>query len=252
VSFVPPDAHSKNKGSLFAQTLEAIRTFVRDELDDCLPCRVEAVNGAMVNVQILPLMILSDGSSMARKVIEDVPIVFSGTNRAMLRFDVAVGDIGLLKASDRDLTLVLQMMAEAIPNTLRRHSFSDSFFIPYELREFSPVSGDAVIQSRDGVRHVSIEPDSVRVAVGENTVVVTDSDIVTTANGNTVELSGYELKATVSGSTITFNSSSFSVSLSGGTMAFDGTTLTINGVDVGPMHTHTTTSSGDPTSPVLP
>lgn len=220
--FTPPVARAASTGSLLAQTLDTLRAFVRDELDDCIPCRVEEVTETgTVNVQILPLMILSDGTTMARTPLLDIPVQWPGCQTALIRFNLQPGCLGLLKATDRDITLILQQMAEARPNTLRRHSFSDAFFIPADFREFTEGgTGDVVIQMRDGANHISMGAD----------------DITLTVGSSELSLSG----------------SSLSVTINGVALEYTGTALTIGGIDIGPLHTHTTTSSGNPTSPVNP
>lgn len=220
--FTPPVARAASTGNLLAQTLDTLRAFVRDELDDCIPCRVEAVTETgTVNVQILPLMILSDGTTMARTPLLDIPVQWPGCQAALIRFKLQPGCLGLLKATDRDITLILQQMAEARPNTLRRHSFSDAFFIPADFREFTEAgAGDVVIQMRDGVNHISMGADDITLTVGS--------------------------------SELSLSSSSLSVTINGVELEYTGTALTIGGTDIGPLHTHTTTSPGNPTSPVNP
>ena len=236
--FTPPVARAASTGNLLAQTLDTLRAFVRDELDDCLPCRVEAVTETgTVNVQILPLMILSDGTTMARTPLLDIPVQWPGCQTALIRFKLQPGCLGLLKATDRDITLILQQMAEARPNTLRRHSFSDAFFIPADFREFTEAgAGDVVIQMRDGVNHISMGADNITLTTGDSTFVLADGD----------------LTATIGSSELSLSPSALSVTINGVALEYTGTALTIGGIDIGPLHTHTTTSPGNPTSPVLP
>ena len=252
--FTPPVARAASTGNLLAQTLDTLRAFVRDELDDCLPCRVEAVTETgTVNVQILPLMILSDGTTMARTPLLDIPVQWPGCQTALIRFKLQPGCLGLLKATDRDITLILQQMAEARPNTLRRHSFSDAFFIPADFREFTEAgAGDVVIQMRDGVNHISMGADNITLATGDSTFVLADGDLTATVGGSVATLSGSELAVTIGSSELSLSPSSLSVTINGVALEYTGTALMIGAIDIGPLHTHTTTSPGNPTSPVLP
>ena len=230
MSYTPPTSQPAHEGSLYAEIMDTIRSFVRDELDDCLPCRVESYDGVgSVSVQLLPLLLLSDGSSMKRKVIDDVPVAWQGGSSVVMRFDIPAGSFGLLKACDRDLTLILQSMAEAKPNTLRRHSFSDSFFIPISSAPIaSPVSGEFSLQTRDGNTSIVFDGSDVKVTTGSTELMVSESQI----------------SATVGSGKATLNGSSFKVTIGGVNLEFTGSSLKMNGIEIGPTHKHGGVTSG--------
>lgn len=230
MSYIPPTDHPDQDGILYAKTMETIRTFVRDELDDCLPCRVESYDGVgSVSVQLLPLTLLSDGSTFKRPEIKNIPVAWQGGSSVVMRFDIPAGSFGLLKACDRDLTLILQSMAEAKPNTLRRHSFSDSFFIPVSSAPIaSPVSGEFSLQTRDGNTSIVFDGSDVKVTTGTTELMVSESQI----------------SATVGSGKATLNGSSFKVSMGGGNLEFTGSSLKMNGTEIGPTHKHGGVTSG--------
>lgn len=204
--FKAPAARPASRGNLLAETLDLLRTYIRDELNDCLPCRVTGVVGNSVDVQILAPTLLTDGSLQQWPQIPAVPVAFPGSQAAVLWFDLQPGALGLLKSCDRDISLIIESLAEARPNTLRMHNFSDSFFHPADFSAMTPAGGQVALQTRDGTAFVSVSSGEVKAAVGESTAVLTHS--------------------------------SFTVTIAGVSLEFTGASLKMNGIEIGPLHTH--------------
>lgn len=130
-----------------------------------------------------------------------------------MRFPIKPGDLGWLKANDRDISLVFQRGGlEDWPNTTRLHKFSDAMFFPDTFKQWV-ISGEntdkAVWQTLDGETCISLGPGEIKHKVGAVSI--------------TVSASGIDL-----------------VSPPG--------TLKHNGKNIGDTHTHT----GSPTAPAGP
>lgn len=164
--FAPPSADPADALS----TAGVLRLFGRkllQNLDDCLPCTVAAVQGrTRVTVQPVVMMATTDGQKISRAKVPSVPIFNMGAGGFVLSFPVKIGDFGWLKATDRDISLFLQGLAEDGPNTARQHSFQDGFFIPDVMREWTLAGEDAdriVLQSIDGASRIAIGMGTVKV-----------------------------------------------------------------------------------------
>lgn len=151
------------------------------QTDDMLPAVVIAydrtTNRATVQPQIM--MGTTNGDKVSRAQIASVPVLNIGAGGFVLSFPVKPGDLGWIKASDRDISLYLQGGAEREewPNTKRMHSFQDGLFIPDVLRQFTVSGEDAdrvVLQSLDG---------TTRVAVGDGIIRLVTSGAVEIESG---------------------------------------------------------------------
>lgn len=128
----PISSLDESKKESLPALLDHIMTdFLKNNIDDCLPAIVQSYDEVNNRVTVQPLIRLlqTDGVEVPRGTLT-VPVFHYGTNRMSLRFKLAKGDLGWLKANDRDISLFLQSMKEERPNTLRKHSFSDAIFYP--------------------------------------------------------------------------------------------------------------------------
>ena len=95
--------------------------------------------------------------------------------------------MGWIEASDRDISLFLQNMAESAPNTFRIHSFDDARFIPDVFHQYTYSDDDAgnmVIQSLDGMTKLAIGPGIV--VVKADSVSVTSASVTITSDATAV------------------------------------------------------------------
>lgn len=103
-----------------------------------------------------------------------------------MRFPLRTGDLGWIKANDRDISLFKSTYANSAPNTQRKHSFEDAVFIPDTmLRGFTIAEEDtenAVLQNEDGSVRIAIFPDKVKITAP---AVLIDTP-VTTMTGDAV------------------------------------------------------------------
>lgn len=169
----PPSIDPADTDSL-AGTMRAVLGKFLQNTDDMLPAKVIAYDRAAnrANVQPVIMMGTTDGRKISRAQIAAVPVLNMGAGGFVISFPIKPGDLGWIKASDRDLSLFLQSLEEDWPNTKRMHSFSDGLFIPDVMREWTLSGADAdslVIQSTDG---------TVRVSLGANTLMLTAPSVI--------------------------------------------------------------------------
>lgn len=153
--------------------------------DDMLPARVIAFNRETNRVQVQPMIhvVTTNGENVPRAQIIDIPVVQIGGGGFVLLFPLKTGDFGLIKASDRDISLFLQSWQESPPNTFRKHSFSDAVFIPDVMRGWTLTGEDAdraVLQSLDGNTRISIGADDIILTAGAASLTIAADAVTST------------------------------------------------------------------------
>ncbi len=177
MSNAPPSADPADADDLVGVMRTAQRKFLQG-VDDCLPCVVIASNGdrSKQRVTVRPLvdMLTTDNRRVPRPQVASVPVMQFGAGGFVLSFVCKPGDLGWLKANDRDISLFLQGYAAGPPNTLRLHTFEDAVFIPDPMTGFSVGEEDAenaVLQNLAGTVRVSLGAASLTLeAAGAKTV----------------------------------------------------------------------------------
>ena len=145
--------------------------FMQDK-NGVLPAKVIAYEpGSPPYVQVQPLikMVGTSGETKSRAQLSKIPVVNIGAGGYFLHFNLKAGDMGLIVACDRDISLFLQYGAESPPNTYRKKDFADSFFIPIVLYNYTINAEDsenAVLQNLDGSVRLSIFPNKVKITGG--------------------------------------------------------------------------------------
>ncbi len=212
-----PNLDPAHAGSLSGRMKQVLRNFLMG-VDDMLPAVVIEYDDTTNRATVKPLVMMgtTDGLKVSRAPVRGVPVLRLGGGGFFLRFPLRTGDFGWIKASDRDISLVLQGQGqEDWPNTARLHSFSDALFIPDTVRDWAIAGEDGaavVIQSMDGSTKVALSDGEVRISAP--TVTITASDMTIAA-------------ATAITGDVTIT----------GNVATEGE-LTNNGVSVGSTHTH--------------
>lgn len=179
-----PAANPANSGSVQGVLTDVLSKFLQN-VDDCLPATVMSYDRAANTAMVRPLVavLTTEGSTVARAAIASVPVLALGGGNFVVNFPLKAGDLGWIKASDRDISLFKQGLAEAKPNTVRKHSFEDGFFIPDVFRQYTlsgeDIASNMVIQSLDGKIRVSLWPDRVKVSAGETWLEVAESGVIT-------------------------------------------------------------------------
>lgn len=163
-----PSKDPANEGTL-AGVLSAVFKKQLQGVDDMLPAQVIAYDRVanVATVRPLVMVLTTDDQTVQRAQIARVPVLALGAGDFVINFPVKAGDKGWIKANDRDISLYLQGLKEAQPNTTRLHSFEDGLFIPDVLNQYTlagdVADDDMVIQNLDGTIRVIIGPAKVRV-----------------------------------------------------------------------------------------
>lgn len=173
-----------NVGSLPGTLAVVLEKFLQN-VDDMLPARVVAFDRASNRAQVQPLIMVYTTSKkkIQRAQIASVPVLQIGGGGFMLNFNLNPGDMGWIKASDRDISVFMQGFAEDIPPTARKHSFEDGLFIPNVMTGFTingEDEGNAVFQTLDGSVRIALWPDKIKLTAPE---VVIDTPQLTMGNG---------------------------------------------------------------------
>lgn len=172
----PPNLDKANDGDFAGVMNDVLQNFLRG-VDDMIPAKVVSYDDATNRATIKPLVMLgtTDGQKISRAQLSNIPVFRFGGGGFFIRFPVKPGDFGWLKATDRDMSLIMQRGGlEDWPNTLRQHSFSDGMFFPDTLKSWviDGANADAlVIQSIDGSVCVSLHSGKVKIEAADVEVV---------------------------------------------------------------------------------
>lgn len=169
------------------------------KLNKLIPATIVEYDRAQNMATVQPQIMLLDVSdnSRSRQPIANVPVLSLGGGGFHLNFPLKDGDLGWILAADRDLDQFVENLSEASPNTLRRHSFADSWFIPDVFRKYTingSDSGAMVLQSTDGTTRISISEGVINIYAPTSMLITTP----TATFSNNVQVNG---TLTVSGLT---------------------------------------------------
>ena len=180
-----------NSGNLAGALAEIMGKFLAG-VDDMLPAVVIEYDRTENRATIRPLVkiLKTDGTVVARAQIASVPVLNLGGGGVVLSFNISPGDLGWIKASDRDISLFLQNETDedVPPNTLRKHNFGDSLFIPDQFRNWTLDEEDAehtVLQTVDGLKRISMGSDGIQIVSNTSLFIDTPSTVI---SGNVFEI----------------------------------------------------------------
>ena len=202
-----PSRDPADDGSLLGMARAILDKFLQG-VDDMLPARVVTYDRTKNRATVVPLIkvLTTDNRQVQRAQIASVPVMQFGGGGAVLSLNLRPGDLGWIKANDRDISIVMQSYTDNAPNTLRKHSFQDAVFIPDVMHSIVTVGEDAtnaVLQTLDGAVRVAIWPDRVKLSAGALSVTIGPAaiDVVGPVNfHNTVRVDG--LSTLAGGATI--------------------------------------------------
>jgi hypothetical protein len=162
-----PPAADGNLGAVLEWCLRKLM----QKTDGQLPCRVVSVSAKRDRVRVQPLiaMVSTAGTKVSRSMLVDVPVLSLGGGGFFINFPLKAGDYGWIEASDRDISLFLQSMNEAIPNSKRMHTFEDGRFVPdvFSTFTFAPTDGAMVVSSLDGSTRIELSPGKIAMFAAE-------------------------------------------------------------------------------------
>lgn len=153
------------------------------DINDMLPAKIISWDSQAnrAQVEILYLVTMTDGSVHPQIAPAEVPTFVLGGGGLCLVWPLKPGDLGWIKATDRDITLFLQHYDAQAGNEPRIHSFEDAMFIPDVMKDYVVVEPAGVsLQTMDGVNSVSVSAAGIKLVAGSTTLVITDAGI--TAN----------------------------------------------------------------------
>lgn len=170
-------ANPTNRGTL-AGVLRVVLGKFLEGMDDMLPATVVAYDRATNRATVRPMIkvLKTGGTLLPRAEIASVPVLNLGGGDFVLTFPINPGDLGWIKANDRDISLFLQNLQSTGPNTLRKHSFSDAVFIPDQFRKWTLNAEDdaaVTLQSLDGTQRVAIHADKVKLTSSTDIILET-------------------------------------------------------------------------------
>lgn len=182
-----PSQNPADLGSVHGLFRAVLNKFLQG-VDDMLPARVISYDRDTNRAQVQPMvaMLTTDGAAVSRAPVASVPVFQIGGGQFLLNFNIKPGDLGWIKASDRDISLFAQSHAEQLPNTKRLHSFQDAVFFPHLMTGYTIDPADAencVLQNLDG---------SVKISLGADTITIKAPHVViqsTTLTNNGVSIS---------------------------------------------------------------
>ena len=163
-----PSKNPADEGSL-AGTLNTAMRKLLQKLDGQLPAKILSYNRTTNRATVQPMidLISTAGDNLMRAQIVSVPVLAIGGGGYCINWPLGNGDSGWIEASDRDISLWMQSLAEAVPNTFRMHSFEDSRFIPDVFYKYTfdeeDDAGNMVIQKLDGTVKITLGPNTINV-----------------------------------------------------------------------------------------
>lgn len=148
---------------------------VLQEFHTMLPARVVAYSRASNRAQVQPLIsiVTTTGETQVRAQIMRVPVLQFAGGGMMMSFNLVPGDLGWIKANDRDISIFNQNYDLAQPNTKRLHSFEDAMFVPDVMTGYTIAAEDqenAVFQTKDGSVCIALWPAQLKITAPNSCV----------------------------------------------------------------------------------
>jgi hypothetical protein len=166
--YAPPSRNPADSDSLTGLLKLALSKF-QQNADDMLPATVIAYDPASNRAQVQPVIqvVTTANQLLPRAQIASVPVYQASGGGFLLRFPVSSGDLGWIKANDRDISLYKQTYATSPPNTQRRHSFEDGVFIPQAAWSLIAIASEdtanAVFQNYAGSVKIALWTDLIKI-----------------------------------------------------------------------------------------
>jgi len=176
-----PSRDPSDDGTMVGMARSILGKFLAS-VDDMLPARVISFDRTTNRAMVVPLVkvLTTDDRLIGRAQVASVPVVRMGGGGMVLTFNLRPGDLGWIKANDRDISLIMQAYRDEGPNTLRMHSFQDAVFIPDPMTGVTIPGEDAenaTLQTLDGSVRVSIWPDRIKCTAGALSMTLGPSSI---------------------------------------------------------------------------
>lgn len=127
----PPSIDPSSRGD-FSGIVRFLLTKWLQKTDDMLPATVVSYNRITNRATVQPIIsvVTTSNTLIQRGVIASVPVFQYGGGGFVWSTPLNAGDLGWIKANDRDISLFLQSLQNSPPNTGRLHSFENGMFYP--------------------------------------------------------------------------------------------------------------------------
>lgn len=163
----PPSRNPAVDGTMQGAIFFVLSKFLAS-VDDCLPAKVIAFDRQKNVAQVQPLIsvVTTLNQIISRAQIATVPVLRIGGGGMFASYNLLPGNMGWIKACDRDISLFLQTFTESIPNTKRKHNFADCVFIPDAMTEVTIMAEDvnnAVWSTNDASTRIALWNNKVKV-----------------------------------------------------------------------------------------
>jgi len=158
---------ANSSGDIPSAMREIFAKFLQSSIDDMLPAKIIAYDRTKNRATIKPLiaMITTNGNNISRNQLASIPVLNVGGGDCILSFNLSPGDLGWIKANDRDIADFLKGYSESVPGTKRIHDFNNGLFIPDVMTGYT-INGEdsenAVFQTIDGTVRVSLFPNKIK------------------------------------------------------------------------------------------
>jgi hypothetical protein len=164
----PPSANPANNGVLTGMMNVILNKFLQG-LDDMLPAVVIAYDRVTNRAQVQPMILVvkTNNETVERARVASIPVMQFGGGGFMQNFPVKPGDLGWIKANDRDISIFLQGYNKSRPTVSRKHSFEDAVFIPNIMTGYTIAEEDAdnlVLQNLAGTVKISLGANKIKIA----------------------------------------------------------------------------------------
>lgn len=162
-----PSVDPADTSTLLGAFNTVIKKAIQD-MDNALPAQIISYDRTTNRAQVKPLIkiVNTSNQSISRAQVASIPVYQFGGGGYLLSVNLKPGDYGWIIACDRDISLFLQGYSESSPNTFRKKSFSDSFFMPDIMRGYTIAEEDlenAVLQNLDGTVKISLGVDKIKI-----------------------------------------------------------------------------------------
>lgn len=125
---------SMNQGELgtVVGTAKLILEKFLQGVNDMLPAVVISYDRTSNRAKVQPLIsiVTTKNQRVQRAPVASVPVLTLGGNGFVISCPLKAGDLGWIKANDRDISFFKKSYKNSPPNTRRKHSFEDAMFIP--------------------------------------------------------------------------------------------------------------------------
>lgn len=158
---------ANSSGDIPGGMREIFAKFLQSSIDDMLPAKIVAYDRVTNRAIIKPMiaMVTTAGDNVSRNQLASIPVLNIGGGGCILSFNMVPGDLGWIKASDRDAADFLKRYSESVPSTKRIHDFNNGLFIPDVMTGYTidtEDAGNAVLQTLDGTVRVSLFPNKLK------------------------------------------------------------------------------------------